>query len=190
MFTVGIDVHDGMGTVTLSGDLDHGTAEALRTVALTALSDGVSNLVLDCSELTFIDSTGLNVLNEANKAARAQSGTLTIRNPPDLMARLMYVTQLDEVLDIENGQDAPGQVEGLTQREAGVLALVAEGRTNREIGDALFIGEQTVKSHMRGIFAKLGVTNRTQAARCAIGQLPRPSRVNGAGTPRGHAAAW
>ena len=65
-------------------------------------------------------------------------------------------------------EDWPGQFEGLTRREADVLTLLAEGLSNREIADALFIGEQTVKSHLRTIFPKLGVTNRTQAARRAI----------------------
>jgi anti-anti-sigma factor len=175
MFNVGVAVHDGVGTMRVTGDLDHGTANDLRSMALTALSDGASSLVLDCSELTFIDSTGLSVLIEANHAARAQSGSITIRNPPDLMVRLMHITRLDEEIVIQVEPDWPGQLEGLTQREADVLALLAEGHSNREIADTLFISEQTAKSHLRTIFPKLGVTNRTQAARLAINGCPRPN---------------
>ena len=51
----------------------------------------------------------------------------------------------------------------LTVRESEVLALVAEGRTNREIGHVLFLSEATVKSHLVHIFAKLGVGSRTAA---------------------------
>jgi ATP/maltotriose-dependent transcriptional regulator MalT len=51
----------------------------------------------------------------------------------------------------------------LTVREAEVLALVAEGRSNREIGRSLFLSEATVKSHLVHIFTKLGVGSRTQA---------------------------
>ncbi|MFC9918888.1 response regulator [Agromyces binzhouensis] len=51
----------------------------------------------------------------------------------------------------------------LTVREAEVLALVAAGRTNREIGQALFLSEATVKSHLVHIFTKLGVGSRTAA---------------------------
>ncbi len=52
----------------------------------------------------------------------------------------------------------------LTARESEVLALVAQGTTNREISDQLFISHHTVKSHVVHIFNKLGVNDRTQAA--------------------------
>jgi len=55
----------------------------------------------------------------------------------------------------------------LTKREIEVLNLVAEGRTNREIADALFITENTAKVHMRSIMDKLHVRNRQQAVRLA-----------------------
>lgn len=51
----------------------------------------------------------------------------------------------------------------LTAREAEVLTLVAEGRSNRDIGRVLFLSEATVKSHLVHIFAKLGVGSRTAA---------------------------
>lgn len=51
----------------------------------------------------------------------------------------------------------------LSQREAEVLALVATGKTNQEIGRTLFLSEATVKSHLVHIYGKLGVTSRTAA---------------------------
>ncbi len=53
---------------------------------------------------------------------------------------------------------------GLTEREREVLALLSEGATNREIAGELYLSVDTVKTHVRKLFAKLGVTNRTQAA--------------------------
>lgn len=53
--------------------------------------------------------------------------------------------------------------ERLTVREAEVLSLVAEGRTNREVGRVLFLSEATVKSHLVHIFTKLDVGSRTAA---------------------------
>ncbi|MEW5938159.1 MAG: response regulator transcription factor [Chloroflexota bacterium] len=52
----------------------------------------------------------------------------------------------------------------LTDREEAVLALVAEGKSNAQIGAALSLSENTVKFHLKNLFAKLGVTNRTEAA--------------------------
>ncbi|HEU4831634.1 MAG TPA: response regulator transcription factor, partial [Actinomycetota bacterium] len=56
----------------------------------------------------------------------------------------------------------------LTQRETDILALLAEGRSNRDISRALFLSEKTVKAHLAAIFRKLSVTNRTQAAMAAV----------------------
>ncbi|MCI0437671.1 MAG: AAA family ATPase [Chloroflexi bacterium] len=54
--------------------------------------------------------------------------------------------------------------DGLTQREVEVLRLVAAGKSNREIGDALFISVNTVMRHMSNIFVKTNTSNRTEAA--------------------------
>ena len=56
---------------------------------------------------------------------------------------------------------------GLTDREQTVLALMAEGHTNREIGAALFISEKTASVHVSRILAKLGVRSRVEAATAA-----------------------
>ena len=58
--------------------------------------------------------------------------------------------------------------DGLTRREREVLALVADGRSNRQIGEALYISDRTVARHLTNIFHKIDVTSRTQAARYAI----------------------
>jgi DNA-binding NarL/FixJ family response regulator len=55
--------------------------------------------------------------------------------------------------------------EGLTSAEQRVAALVAEGRTNREVAAALVLGERTVETHLTRIYAKLGVRSRTELAR-------------------------
>ncbi len=56
---------------------------------------------------------------------------------------------------------------GLTQRERQVLALLAEGATNRQIGNALYMAEKTASVHVSRILSKLGVRTRTQAAAVA-----------------------
>lgn len=65
-----------------------------------------------------------------------------------------------------------------TARELEVLAGVARGLTNAEIGRELYIGEATVKTHLLRVFAKLGVDDRTRAVLVAVerGLLPSPGR--------------
>src|SRR5438067_394911 len=53
--------------------------------------------------------------------------------------------------------------ETLSEREIDVLKLMAQGKSNKEIGSALFISEGTVKSHVKAIFAKMNVISRTEA---------------------------
>jgi DNA-binding CsgD family transcriptional regulator len=57
------------------------------------------------------------------------------------------------------------RAEGLTAAERRVAMLVAEGRTNREVAAALFLGERTVETHLSHVYAKLGVRSRTELAR-------------------------
>ena len=52
---------------------------------------------------------------------------------------------------------------GLTPRETEILTLIAEGLSNREIGERLFVSENTVKTHSSRVFSKLGVVRRVQA---------------------------
>jgi DNA-binding NarL/FixJ family response regulator len=72
--------------------------------------------------------------------------------------------------DQESGTASGGRRSeySLTQREHDILALLAEGRSNREIAGRLYLSEKTVKAHLAAIFRKLGVTNRTQAAMMAV----------------------
>jgi DNA-binding CsgD family transcriptional regulator/tetratricopeptide (TPR) repeat protein len=83
----------------------------------------------------------------------AQRGRLDLQEPVDTTATPVA--------------SSPAASLGLTQREAEVLALVAEGRTNRQIGQALFITPKTASVHVSRILAKLGVAGRGEAAAIA-----------------------
>jgi DNA-binding NarL/FixJ family response regulator len=65
---------------------------------------------------------------------------------------------------MESARAADAVRGGLTDREIDVLRLIADGRSNREIAQALHLSEQTVKSHVSHILRKLDLTSRTQAA--------------------------
>ncbi len=65
--------------------------------------------------------------------------------------------------------DRKGSHEPLSAREREVLLLLGTGATNREIAETLQVSTETVKKHARGLYRKLGVRNRTEAARSAPG---------------------
>ena len=64
--------------------------------------------------------------------------------------------------------DAPDAAKSLTKREREILALVAEGMSNREIAERLVLSPETVKSHVAAILSKLDLSDRTQAAVYAV----------------------
>jgi two-component system, NarL family, response regulator DevR len=69
------------------------------------------------------------------------------------------------VLDrLRNGPASHDELAELTQQEHRILVLIAEGLTNRQIGERLFLAEKTIKNYVSSILAKLGLERRTQAA--------------------------
>nr|WP_269438097.1 response regulator transcription factor [Phosphitispora fastidiosa] len=63
-----------------------------------------------------------------------------------------------------NGQKSHDALEQLTTQEKKVLVLVAEGKTNREIAETIYLSEKTVRNYVSSILAKLNLVNRTEAA--------------------------
>ena len=94
-----------------------------------------------------------------------------------IVSPLMATKLLDEVKDLRVSTDR-GLVQeadtNVSPREVEVLQLIAQGATNKEIADSLFISENTVKTHLRNIMEKLHLANRSQAAAYAVkkGLLP------------------
>jgi DNA-binding NarL/FixJ family response regulator len=80
-------------------------------------------------------------------------------------------------LSPDRGQRAPGPLLDVTPRELDVLRLVAQGRTNRQIGELLFISEKTASVHVTNLLRKLGVASRVEAAALAV----RTGVADGAG---------
>jgi len=72
------------------------------------------------------------------------------------------------------GEASQEHLLSLTRREEDILSCVVKGATNREIGEELLLSERTVRNRLSGIFKKLGVRNRTEAALYAVqeGLLP------------------
>ncbi|MDG6106788.1 response regulator transcription factor, partial [Dactylosporangium aurantiacum] len=78
------------------------------------------------------------------------------------------------VLDrIRKGPEQPDELKNLTEQERKILLHVAEGLTNREIAERMFLAEKTVKNYVSSLLAKLGLERRTQAAVLASRLLGR-----------------
>ena len=91
---------------------------------------------------------------------------------PNLLARIEAVLRRSKWQEEKTKKDVnfepKGDIEPLTEREREVLTLVAEGKTNQEIAEKLFVRDVTVKTHLNAIFKKLKVKSRTQAVLLAI----------------------
>ncbi|MDN5771780.1 MAG: response regulator transcription factor, partial [Microlunatus sp.] len=65
---------------------------------------------------------------------------------------------------LRHADEDPSELASLTEREREILELIAEGLTNRQIGQRLYLAEKTVKNYVSSLLAKLGLERRTQAA--------------------------
>jgi DNA-binding NarL/FixJ family response regulator len=146
-------------------------APSVRVVMLTtfgeddnivrALSDGAAGFLLK-------DSAPEELLR-AVRAVHAGEAYLS----PMVTSRVVgMVAQVGQ----PRRQEAMRQVEGLTEREVEVLALLGLGMSNADVGLRLHMSEATVKTYVSRLLAKLGLTNRVQAALLArdAGLTPRP----------------
>jgi two-component system response regulator DevR len=100
----------------------------------------------------------------------------------DLLAGVRRVAGGESIIDAELGARAlararsvrPGPSPGLTPQESRILDLLAEGLTNRQIGDAMYLSEKTVKNYVSHLLAKLGMSRRTEAAVYAVRRQEPP----------------
>ncbi len=136
----------------------HSTQPDCHVIALTTF-DG-DEYVFDCLRAGAVgyllkDAASENLFAAIRAAARGESFL-----QPSVTARVLAeFTRLSDRLP----HSAP-LIESLSDREHEILRLIAKGSTNREIAEALFITEGTVKNHVTNILSKLDVRDRTQAA--------------------------
>jgi DNA-binding CsgD family transcriptional regulator len=101
------------------------------------------------------------VRRRARQKAAARRATATALEAFEALGASCWVERARAELGRIGGRR---RVQGLTTAESRVAALVAQGRTNREIAAALFLGERTVATHLTHVYAKLGVRSRTELA--------------------------
>lgn len=119
------------------------------------------------------------------------SKTLPGRDVADALVDVADGKAVDAIGPRRRQSDArrtwPGRDDGLTERESQVLVLCAEGLTNREIAEALYVNIETVKSHLKRIYRRLGIRNRTEATRYAhrTGAFAKYQPADNAVDPKG-----
>ena len=127
-----------------------------------------------------------NLHAELVEQARAQGarGYLSKALPArDLVAAIVAVHTGDVVINepdrrvrAVNGSDWPGRSEGLTDREAEVLALITQGMSNAEVAGLTYLSPNTVKSYIRSVYRKIGAASRTQAVLWGVEHGFQPDR--------------
>ncbi|WP_329178476.1 MULTISPECIES: STAS domain-containing protein [unclassified Streptomyces] len=98
--------HNGHTAVfTPAGELDHHTADLLSEPLGAAVDAGASRLVVDCSQLEFCDSTGLNVLLSARLRAEANGGGVHLAAMQPTVARVLEITGAEAVFTLHDTLD-------------------------------------------------------------------------------------
>jgi DNA-binding NarL/FixJ family response regulator len=158
--------------------------------ANTSLHDEVDVALYDSFAQPEADHDDLNVLLESSRArhvavytwnfhpllvesafAKGASGYLSKTLPArELVAAVEGIAAGEQVVTPAPARarpnaalDWPGRREGLTDREAEVLALITQGRSNAEVAAVMYLSINTVKSYIRSAYRKIGATSRTQA---------------------------
>jgi DNA-binding NarL/FixJ family response regulator len=135
--------------------------------------DGIDTLRQARARAPQLTTIVLSVSNDSEQIAAAfeagASAFMTKRTQPDdFVVAIRQLSKRSIFLADQPPSLAPnGRVSPLSRREVDVLRLVAEGNSNAEVARTIWVTEETVKFHLRNIYRKLGVANRTQASRWA-----------------------
>lgn len=151
-------------------------AEAVRCRGLVAANDGDVVAAVELLESAVLlheevgDAFGVSrsllvlgvTLRRARKKRRAREAIERALAGFETMGAAAWVEKARAELGSIGGRM---REDGLTPAERRVAVLVADGRTNREVAAALFLGERTVETHLSHVYAKLGIRSRTELAR-------------------------
>lgn len=136
----------------------------IRALILTSYDDDealFASIMAGASGYLLKQITGTDLVDAVRRVAAGQS--------------LLDPSLTQRVLDrVRKGPTEHPELAGLTDQERKILALIAEGLTNRQIGERMFLAEKTVKNYVSSILSKLGLERRTQAAVLAARLLRQP----------------
>lgn len=95
----------------------------------------------------------------------------------DVHAGRIVIPETDESVDTGAAGEWPGRAQGLTAREAEVLALITQGLSNQEIADRSYLSINSVKTYIRTAYRKIGVSRRAQAVAWGMRHGFEPDRL-------------
>jgi DNA-binding NarL/FixJ family response regulator len=128
--------------------------ESIRAIILTSYDDDdalFAAIMAGAAGYVLKQIHGTDLVDGIRRVAAGQSLL-----DPALIARVLK--------RVRDGAEPPDELAGLTEQERNILACIADGMTNRQIGQHLFLAEKTVKNYVSSLLAKLGLERRTQAA--------------------------
>ncbi|MFC6288159.1 response regulator [Nocardioides sp. GCM10027113] len=149
----------------LDGRLPDGSGiEVCREIR--AADPGIKGLILtsyddDEAMFTAILAGAAGYVLKQIEATSLLSGIRAVHQGHSLIDPAVAIRVIERM---RTGAPGPSELAALTPQESKILSLIAEGMTNRQIGEQLFLAEKTVKNHVTSVLAKLGVQRRTQAA--------------------------
>lgn len=150
--------------------------ETARQLKAAAPEAGLLFLVTsyDLAEIVLLLQAGasgcISMEDSAGDLARAivAAGRGEIVLPIAIASRALAALARGKVSGPLGSSGVEGLIEPLSEREADVLRLLAQGLTNKDIAQTLIISVRTVEAHLRGVYGKLGVRSRTEAALWAV----------------------
>ena len=112
------------------------------------------------------------IASAAGDAAIRERATARAREIGESRRFVSVLGRLEPQPQPDPRRDVAGRLGVLSEREQEIALLVVAGKTNREIAAALFVSEHTIRNQLVNVFAKLGISRRTELARLALGAPP------------------
>jgi two-component system, NarL family, response regulator DevR len=147
-----VQLPDGTG-IEVCRDLRSAQPE-LRCIMLTSFADDeamMNSVVAGASGYLLKQVRGADIVDAVRRVAAGES----------LLDPLVTARVVER---LRRGPEEDERLKGLTGQERKILNLLADGLTNRQIGDELFLAEKTVKNYVSNLLAKMGMSRRTEAA--------------------------
>jgi DNA-binding NarL/FixJ family response regulator len=155
-------------------DLDIGGTNGLDVAAEMVADKPPFRVVIftdDADERRLFDALRLGIsgyLLKSVGAIQLVDHLVRVRNGEVVVDPTMATKIAMRAANIGDSRSWPGSQLGLSQRESEVMTLLVDGLSNRMIAAQLVVGEETVKTHLRSIYRKLGVSDRAQAIATAL----------------------